>query len=229
MATNIERTSRWVALVALAASAGFFGWYGVAVGKSWPAVIPFFGGFALAWVAALLGIARRRWWGPSFTTGLSILTLSLMLPGIGRAEVVAFVVTQLALLGALGVRAMTEQELGEPLDGPRTWRHGALAFTSGLAVPWLLAAGLLPGGGFAGLLGLVGAGIACLGITAAFRGRTWGLLAIVGAIPLLLAIPPFAWGCITSPHDVAGEVASLTLGAGVAVWMVPLLKRLRTA
>jgi hypothetical protein len=227
MATNLERTSRWVALVALAASAGFFAWYGVAVGKSWPAVMPFFGGFALAWVVSLLGIARRRWWGPSFTTGLSILTLSLMLPGIGRTEVVAFVLTQLALLGALGVRAMTEQEVGENAEGERTWRHGALAFTSGLAIPWLLAVGLLPGGGLAGVMGLVGAGVACLGIASALRGRTWGLIAIGGSIPLLLAVPPLAWGCITSPHDVAGEVASFTLASGLAVWVVPVLKRLR--
>jgi hypothetical protein len=227
MATNIERTSRWVALVALAGSAGFFAWYGVSVGRAWPAVMPFFGGFALAWVVSMLGIARRRWWGPSFTTGLSILTLSLMLPGSGRSEVVAFLVTQLALLGALGVGAMTEQEIGEPVDGPRTWRHGALAFTSGLAMPWLLAAGLLPGGGMAGVLGLLGAGLACVGIAGALWGRTWGLLAMGAAIPVLLAIPPFAWGCLTSPHDVAGEVASCTLAAGLAAWLVPVLRRLR--
>lgn len=227
MATNLERTSRWVALVALGASAIFFVWYGTMIGRAWPAVLPFFGGFALAWVSAAVGIARRRWWGPSFTTGFSILTLSLMLPGIGRPEVVAFLVTQLALLGALGVRAMSAQELDEPVDEPRTWRHGALAFTSGLTVPWLLAAGLLPGGGLGGLIGLAGAGLACLGIASAFRGRTWGLVAMVSAVPFLLAIPPFTWGCITAPHDVAGEVASLTIGAGVAVWVVPLLRGLR--
>src|SRR5690606_27929385 len=118
---------------------------------------------------------------------------------------------QLVLLASLGVRAMAERELGEALDGARSWRHRTLAFTGGLATPWLLAVGLLPGGGFAGLLGLAGALLAVVGLAGAFRERTWGLLAIAGSIPVMLAVPPFSWGCITAPHDVAGEVASVTL------------------
>lgn len=212
---------------ALVASAIFFGWYGLAMGRTWPAVWPFFGGFAVAFLAAFAGVARRRWWAPGFTAGLSILTIALIAPAATRVEVFVFLGAQLALLASLGVRAMTERELEEPLDGPRSWRHGALAFSSGLAVPWLLAAGLLPGGGWAGLIGLGGAAIAMLGISGAFRGRTWGLLAMAGAVPLLLAIPPFTWGCITAPHDVAGEVASLTMGAGLLAWIAPLFSRLR--
>lgn len=226
MATNIERASRWVAMVALVASAIFFGWYGFHVGKVWPAAWPFFGGFVLAWLAALVGMARKRFWGQGYTAGLSLLSLSLLGPAANHFAVALFVGTQLALLGALGVRAMAELEDG-PRDEQCSWRHGALAFTCGLAMPWLLAAGLLPGGGLWGLLGLGGAGLAVLGITGAFSNRTWGLLAIVASIPLLLAIPPFSWGCIPAPHDVAGEVASLTLGAGVLAWIAPMFGILR--
>jgi hypothetical protein len=225
MATNIERASRWIAMVALVASAFFFGWYGLHVGRAWPAALPFFGGFVLAWLAALLGIARRRFWGQGYAAGLSLLSLSLLAPAANHAAVALFVGTQLALLGALGVRAMAEMEQAETEE--RSWRHGALAFTSGLAMPWLLAAGLLPGGGVWGLVAMVGAGLAVLGSSGAFRNRTWGLLAMVGAIPLLLAIPPFTWGCIRAPHDVAGEVASLTLAAGVLSWIAPMFAALR--
>lgn len=227
MATKIERTSRWIAMGALGASLIFFGWYGLAMGRTWPAVWPFFGGFALAFAAALFGVARRRWWAPGYTGGLSILTIALMAPAATRVEVFVFLGAQLALLAALGVRAMSARELGESLDGSPSWRHGALAFSSGLAVPWLLAAGLLPGGGWLGLVGLAGALIAAGGIAGAFRERTWGLLAMVASVPLLLAIPPFTWGCITAPHDVAGEVASLTMGAGLLAWIAPLFSRLR--
>lgn len=227
MATNIERTSRWVAIGALVASVIFFGWYGLAMGRTWPAVWPFFGGFALAFAAALAGVARRRFWAPGYTAGLSILTVALIAPAATRLEVFLFLGAQLALLTSLGVRAMASRELGEALDEGRSWRHGALAFTGGLAVPWLLAAGLLPGGGWAGLVGLAGALVAVVGIAGAFRERTWGLLAMAASVPLLLAIPPFSWGCITAPHDVAGEVASLTMGAGLLAWVAPILAGLR--
>ncbi len=226
MATKIERASRWVAMGALVASVIFFGWYGLAMGRAWPAVWPFFGGFALAFAAALAGVARRRWWAPGYTAGLSILTVALLAPAATRIEVLLFLGAQLALLGSLGVRAMTERESGEA-DGTRSWRHGALAFTGGLALPWLMAAGLLPGGGVAGLIGLGGAALAVLGISGAFRERAWGLLAMGASIPLLLAIPPFTWGCITAPHDVAGEVASLTMAAGLFAWVAPIFKGLR--
>ncbi len=226
MATNIERASRWVAMVALVASAIFFGWYGLHVSKAWPAAWPFFGGFVLAWLAALYGIAQRRFWGQGYTAGLALLSVSLLGPAANHLPVALFVGTQLALLGALGVRAMAELE-GAPRDDDHSWRHGALAFTGGLAMPWLLAAGLLPGGGLWGLLGLAAAGLAVLGIAGAFSNRTWGMLAIVASIPLLLAIPPFSWGCIRAPHDVAGEVASLTLGAGVLAWIAPMFNALR--
>src|SRR5690606_5965993 len=141
-----------------------------------------------------------------------------------RPDVVFFLVTQLALLGALGVKAMSERERGAE---QRTWRHATLAFMGGLAVPWLLAVGLLPGGGAAGLIGLGGAGLAVLGLYGALRERTWGLFAIGLSIPILLAVPPTSWGCLRAPHDVAGEVASLTLGTGLLVWLTPLLSRLR--
>ncbi len=226
MATNIERASRWVAMVALVASAAFFGWYGFRLARGWPAIAPFFGGFVLAWLAALYGIGRRRFWGQGYTTGLSLLSLSLLSPAANHVGVALFVGTQLALLGALGVRAMAELE-GAQADGDYSWRHGALAFTGGLAMPWLLAAGLLPGGGTSGLLGLGAAGLAVLGIAGAFRNRTWGLFAMTASIPLLLAIPPFSWGCIMAPHDVAGEVAALTLGAGVLAWTAPILGLLK--
>jgi hypothetical protein len=225
--TSIERTSRWVAVVALVASAFFFGWYGMTTGRVWPAVMPFFGGFVAVWLVAALGIARRRWWGSAFTVGLSVLTLSLMAPGAARLEVAAFLLVQLGLLGALGVRAMAEKELEQDLDEPRTWRHSALAFTSGLAMPWLLATGLLPGGGVAGLIGLGGMLLAGLGILGAFRGKTWGLVGMLAAIPVLVAVPAFSWGCATAPHDVAGEIAAITMGAGLLAWVSPILSRLR--
>lgn len=226
MATNIERTSRWVAMAAVVASAIFFGWYGMRVGRVWPALLPFFGGFVLAWLAALLGLAKQRFWGQGYAAGLSLLSLSLLAPAARHLSVAFFVATQLVLLGAIGVRVMAEKELGATLADERSWRHGALAFTGGLAMPWLLAAGLLPGGGIGGLIGLAGAGLAVLGISGAFRDRTWGLFAMAGAIPLLLAIPPFRWGCVTAPHDVAGEVASLTLAAGVLAWISPVIQHL---
>ncbi|HEY8432097.1 MAG TPA: hypothetical protein VIL20_27155 [Sandaracinaceae bacterium] len=227
MATKIERTSRWVAMGALVASVVFFGWYGFAMGRTWPAVWPFFGGFALAFAAALFGVARRRWWAPGYTAGLAILSIALLAPAATRLEVFLFLGAELTLLAALGVRAMSERELGEPFDDARSWRHSALAFTGGLAVPWLLAAGLLPGGGWMGLVGLGGALVAAIGLAGAFRERTWGLLAMAASVPLLLAIPPFTWGCIPAPHDVAGEVASLTMGAGLLAWVAPVLARLR--
>lgn len=225
MATTIERTTRWVAGVAIAASAGFFGWYALAIGAKWSAVVPFFGGLVLAWLGALIGLSRRRWWGSPYAAGLSILTVAFMAPAASRPDVIFYLGTQLALLAALGVRAMHERERG--LDEVRSWRHATLAFMGGLAVPWLLAAGLLPGGGVMGLVGLGGAALAATGLSAAFRDRTWGLLAIGLSIPLLLAIPPSSWGCIRAPHDMAGEVASITLGAGLLVWIVPLFARLR--
>jgi hypothetical protein len=225
MATKIERTSRWVARVAVVASAAFFAWYALAVGKAWPAVTPFFGGFVVAWLAALLGLARNRWWGAPYTAGLSVLNIALMAPAASRAEVACFLVGQLVLLAALGTRAMSDEE--QQRVPARSWRHATLAFTGGLAVPWLLAAGLLPGGGALGLIGLGGAGLAAIGLSGALRERTWGLLTIALSIPLLLAIPPFAWGCISAPQDVAGEVASITLGAGLLVWLAPMFGRLR--
>jgi hypothetical protein len=66
-----------------------------------------------------------------------------------------------------------------------------------------------------------------LGLYGALRERTWGLFAIGLSIPILLAVPPTSWGCLRAPHDVAGEVASLTLGTGLLVWLTPLLSRLR--
>lgn len=224
MATKMERASRWVALAAVSGSALFFGWYALAVGSKWAAMMPFFGGFVVAWLAALIGLTRDRWWGSPYTAGLSVLTVALMAPAASRPDVVVFLVAQLALLGALGVRAMNDKERGYE---PRSWRHATIAFMGGLAVPWLLAAGLLPGGGVMGLVGLGGAALASLGIYGALRERTWGLLAIGLAIPLLLAIPPFSWGCLRAPQDVAGEVASITLGAGLIVWIAPLVARLR--
>lgn len=224
MATKIEVTSRWVALGAVVVSTLFFGWYALAVGTKWAAMMPFFGGFVAAWLVALLGLSRQRWWGPGYTAGLSILTVSLMAPAAARVDVVVFLGVQLALLGALGVGVMSHKERGAEV---RSWHHGVLAFTGGLAVPWLLAAGLLPGGGLMGLVGLVGAGLAALGLFGAFRERTWGLLAMALSIPLLLAIPPSTWGCLRAPQDIAGEVASITLGAGLLVWVVPMLARLR--
>lgn len=224
MATKFERMSNRVARVAVVASAIFFGWYALAVGSKWAAVMPFFGGFVVAWIVALIGLTRQRWWGLPYAAGLSILNVALMAPAACRPDVVFFLVTQLALLGALGVKAMSERERGAE---QRTWRHATLAFMGGLAVPWLLAVGLLPGGGAAGLIGLGGAGLAVLGLYGALRERTWGLFAIGLSIPILLAVPPTSWGCLRAPHDVAGEVASLTLGTGLLVWLTPLLSRLR--
>jgi len=224
MATKFERMSNGVARVAVVASAIFFGWYALAVGSKWAAVMPFFGGFVVAWLVALIGLTRQRWWGLPYAAGLSILNVALMAPAACRPDVVFFLVTQLALLGALGVKAMSERERGAE---QRTWRHATLAFMGGLAVPWLLAVGLLPGGGAAGLIGLGGAGLAVLGLYGALRERTWGLFAIGLSIPILLAVPPTSWGCLRAPHDVAGEVASLTLGTGLLVWLTPLLSRLR--
>jgi hypothetical protein len=222
--TTVERTTRWVAGAAVTSSAVFFGWYALAMGSKWGAVMPFFGGLVVAWLAALLGIGRRRWWSAPYAAGLSILTVALMSPAASRPDVVFYLVTQLVLLSALGVRAMHERERG--LEA-RTWRHATLAFMGGLAVPWVLAAGLLPGGGAMGLVGLGAAALACLGLFGAFRERTWGLLTIGLSIPLLLAIPPSSWGCLNAPHDVAGEVSAITLGAGLLVWITPLFARLR--
>lgn len=225
MAKTIERTTRWVALGAVSASAVFFGWYALAMGSKWGAVMPFFGGLVVAWLGALIGLSRGRWWGSPYTAGLSILTVAFMAPAASRPDVIFYLVTQLALLAALGVRAMHDREHGHEA---RSWRHATVAFMGGLAVPWLCAAGLLPGGGAMGLVGLGGAALAAIGLTGVFRERTWGLLAIGLSIPLLLAIPPSSWGCLRAPHDVAGEVSSITLGAGLLVWIVPLFARLRS-
>lgn len=224
MATKLERMSNAVALATVGASAVFFAWYTLVVGSAWPAVMPFFGGFGIVWLAALLGLWRERWWGVPFTAGFSILSVALLAPAASRLDVVVFLVAQVVLLGALGIKAMSERERGAET---RSWRHATLAFMGGLAMPWLLAAGLLPGGGAAGLLALGAAGLASLGLYGALRERTWGLLAIGLSIPLLLAVPPTSWGCLRAPHDVAGEIASITLGAGLLVWVAPLIARLR--
>ncbi|MCZ7682088.1 MAG: hypothetical protein M5U28_26155 [Sandaracinaceae bacterium] len=227
MATNIERTSRWVAIGALVASVIFFGWYGLAMGRTWPAVWPFFGGFALAFAAALAGVARRRFWAPGYTAGLSILTVALIAPAATRLEVFLFLGAQLALLASLGVRAMASRELGEALDESRSWRHGALAFTGGLAVPWLLAAGLLPGGGWAGLVGLAGALVAVDRHRRRVPRADLGPARDGGVGAALARHPAVLVGCITAPHDVAGEVASLTMGAGLLAWVAPIFAGMR--
>lgn len=224
MATKLERISSGIALAAAGASAVFFGWYTLAVGSKWAGVMPFFGGFVVVWLIAALGLHRNRWWAVPFTAGLAILNVALMAPAASRLDVAVFLVAQLALLGALGLKAMSERERG---DEARSWRHSTLAFMGGLAVPWLLAAGLLPGGGAAGLLALGAAALASVGLFGALRERTWGLLAIGASIPLLLAVPPTSWGCLPGPHDIAGEIASITLGAGLLVWIAPLVAQLR--
>ena len=169
MATNIERASRWVAMAALVASAAFFGWYGFRLARGWPAIAPFFGGFVLAWLAALYGIGRRRFWGHGYTTGLSLLSLSLLSPAGEPTSAVGALRRHRAR--ALG-RARRAGDGGAPGSAGRR-RLLLAARRAGVhrrawRCPGSSSAGLLPGGGTPAARSSALAG---LGGRSAARGR----------------------------------------------------------
>ncbi|MEQ9076966.1 MAG: hypothetical protein RLP09_24110 [Sandaracinaceae bacterium] len=222
---RIERGARGVAVVSLLASAAFFAWYGFAVGASWAAMLPFFGGLTLAWVVAAIGVSRQRVWGPSYAAGLAAISTMVMMPTGLHPSVMVFLGAQVVLLTALAVRTVSAQDAGAPVAD---WRHAAVGFMAGVAVPHLVVAGLLPGAACGvALTGVAAAGLAVLGLSGVFRGKTWGLFALMGAVPLLVAIPEVAHPCLTTAHDRAGDLAALALGLGLIPWIAPLARALR--
>jgi hypothetical protein len=227
MRISTERVSRAGAVVALLASAAFFAWYGLAIGRSWTAALPFYGGASLMWVVAAIGVHRRTVWGPSFAAGLSAVSIVTMLRAGLHPAVTVFLGVQVLLLAALATRAAATRDDREPLASER-WRYAGLAFAAGIATPYLLLVGLFPGLSLGpSLLGLAGLALGVAGVSGAFRGRAWGLLAMVGAVPLLLAVPPAGWSCHAALHDRAGELASLGMVLGVIPWVGPVARRLR--
>lgn len=225
-----ERVSRTAALLALLASAAFFAWYGLSVGQSWPATLPFYGGATLMWVVAAIGVHRQQVWGPSFAAGLSAVSIVTMLRSGLHPPVTVFLATQVVLLATLALHSVAARraEDDSPLAADR-WRYAGLAFAAGIATPYLLLAGLFPGLGLgASLVGLGGLAVGVAGVAGAFRGRAWGLFAMTGAIPLLLAVPPTGWACHAALHDRAGELAAIGMGLGVMPWVAPILRRLRS-
>jgi hypothetical protein len=222
MKDTMERTSRAVAIVCLLASAAFFAWYGLALGATWPASIGFFAAATLTWLVAAVGVSRALPWGPSFAAGLSAITTLVFLPVGLRPVIALFLGIQVVLHAALAARAVSAKD--HPVGG---WRHAGLGFALGLAAPWVLVVGLLPGLGCgASMLGLVALLVAGAGAHGVFRGRTWGLFALLGAVPLLLAVPPHA-GCHPSPHDAAGELASVAIALALVPWIAPVARVLR--
>jgi hypothetical protein len=220
----MERTSRSLAVVCLLASGAFFAWYALAIGGP---SIPFLSATSLAWVVAALGVSRRWAWGPSFAAGLSAVTTIVLLPSGLLPAVAVFLAVQAVLHASLAARAIA----GESDERPEhlaeiSWRHGGMGFAAGLAMPWLLLVGLLPGLSCgASMLALIALVTAIGGLNAAFRGRTWGLFAMAGAIPLLLAVPPQSL-CHATPHDTAGEIAALGLGLALLPWVGPVARGL---
>lgn len=227
MGIGSERLSRAVAVGALLSSAAFFAWYGLAFGASWPAMLPFYGGAVLMWMVAAAGVERRRPWGPSFAAGLSAISVLTMLRAGLHPAVTLFLSGQVILFAALAARAVAERQSGAEPE-PEQWRHAGLGFAAGIAAPWLLIVGLLPGLGCgASMLGLGAAALGAAGIGAAFRGRTWGLFAMAAAVLPLLAIPASGVGCMAGLHDGAGELASIALGLALLPWAGPVVRRLR--
>ena len=218
----MERTSRTVAVACLLASGAFFAWYALAVGGP---PIPFLSATALAWMVAALGVSRGTAWGPSFAAGLSAVTTIVLLPWGLMPAVAVFLGVQAVLHASLAARAIASGSRAD--DHPEvSWRHAGMGFGAGLAMPWLLLVGLLPGLGCSdSMLAFAALVLATGGLSAAFGGRTWGLFAIAGALPLLLAVPPSGM-CHASPHDTAGEIAALGLGIALLPWLGPVARRL---
>lgn len=224
MPLDVDTMSRRIAVGALLASAAFFAWWGLAMGRVFVGYAPFFLGLTLSWGIAAVGMHRARAWGPGYAGGLCALATVVMLPAGLHPPVVLFLCAQVVIMTALVMHAMATPA------APSAWRHTGLAFAAGLATPWLLYVGLVPGAGLAGaLIGLAALALAGAGITAAFRGRTWGLLAMMGTIPLALAIPESPWSCHASPHDRAGDLAALALALAAIPWIGPIARHLRRA
>ena len=223
MPAHIERSARAVAVVSLLASAAFFAWYGLALGQSWAAMLPFFGGLSLTWLVGAIGVSRQRVWGPSYAAGLAAISAMVMLPVGLHPAVIAFLGAQVILLTALAVRSVAAHDAGAPVA---SWRHSGVGFMAGVAVPWIVVAGLMPTGATGTLLiGTGAAALAVAGLSGVFRGKTWGLFATMAAIPALIAIPE-GFGCAASSHDRAGELAALALGLGLLPWLAPLARAL---
>ena len=216
---NIDWTRR-VAVVGLLASGAFFLWWGLAA--SWFYMGPFFAGLVLSWLVAAEGVNADRAWGPGFAAGLSSLSALAMLPSGTRAPVAIFLAAQVVVLSAIGMRS-----LARPRPRQR-WRFAILGFSAGAAAPWLVVAALLPGQGLGSTLLAAGAvGLASVGVWASFRGRTWGLFAMLAAAPLLLAIPE-SGACHASTHDRAGELAALGMAFATLPWLGPMRRALRS-
>jgi hypothetical protein len=74
--------------------------------------------------------------------------------------------------------------------------------------------------------------LACLACT---RGRSWGVLALLGLAPALCALsywglPTRVSGCISTAHPFAeiGLVALAALALAVGPWLVPFARQLRS-
>ncbi|MFK7989909.1 MAG: hypothetical protein AB8I08_28070 [Sandaracinaceae bacterium] len=220
MPDALQDASRRTAVVCLLASAAFFTWWGAATVPAWPAALPYFGGLVAAWLLAAVGVHRGLSFGPGFAIGLAAMSIVSLLPLGLRAPVTAFLAAQVVLISALTLRAFAD-------PAQTSWRHGGLSFAVGLGAPWLLLVGLLPGlDGGASLLGLGALSVGGVGALAAFRGRTWGLFAILAAVPMLLAVPEARLGGSLAPHDRAGELAALALTLATLPWLRPIAARL---
>lgn len=222
MSDSVERWSRRTAVVCLLASAGFFAWWATAVVPATPSLLPYFGGLVATWLLAASGVQRQRPWGPGLATGLAAMSVVSLLPLGLMTPVAAFLAAQVMLISALTLRAFARGP-----ESARTFRHAGLAFAVGLAAPWLLLVGLLPGLSCgASLLGLTALACGGAGAAAAFRGRTWGVFALLASIPLLIAIPETHLGCSVAPHDRAGELSALALTLATLPWLPPIARRL---
>ncbi len=186
------------------ASLGFFGSLYTAVSLLAPDELrPLLWGLGACYVTAFFALGAGWFWARWFATGIgwsglvtaafglaSGLSPFLIFYGISHGLVVV------ALLGRdmaelYELRPGAASRLGLDEEGKR--RLGKTVTRTASALPSLIAFALAPREGQGLLLAVAALAVTSIGLGALVRGRTWGLVALVGAPVLLLVAPGTPW------------------------------------
>jgi hypothetical protein len=220
MRKSIALAGHAMSTLGLLGGAAYFLWAFASHGA-----VPLFLAFAIAFGVAARGVQLRRYWAPGYATGLSLLTLALLAPLRSVPEVTVLFAALCTGLVSLGARALADR-------GPRVdWRLSSLGLSAGLATPFLLLYGLTPMHlGVLGVGSLLAVALASVGFLAAFRGRTWGLFALLAAVPLLsvdttwLEVGGVVWHCGLARHDAAGDAAAALVLFALLPFAAPVVR-----